>query len=189
MKIKNSKYLLNILLILSFFTQVTFAKTAQEIDSEVDKAVENFKKYVPGGAKFLTQTKGYLVFPSVVDASLVVGGKYDEGALRSKGKTQHYYDITSASIGLQAGIQVHSMLVAFLSDISLNNFIRSNGWESGIDTTLTISNWGESKNICSISYEKPIVIFIYSEKGFMISVNINGTKFRRIMPEGKASIN
>ena len=171
---------LGILFIL-LFTQFTVAQTAQELDAKVDSAIVKFKQEVPGGTNFLPKVKGYLVFPSVIKAGLVVGGKYGEGALRINGKTQHYYDMTSASIGLQAGAQEYSMLIAFLSEESLNNFINSNGWEAGVDGTITISDWGKSKDITSMSFEKPIIAFIYGEKGYMASISIAGTKFRRIV--------
>ena len=164
------------------FTQITFAKTAQEIDKAVDVAIEKFKTEVPGGNNFLPKVKGYLVFPSVIKAGLIVGGKYGEGALRVNGQTKHYYDMTAASIGFQAGAQEYSMLIAFLSDTSLNNFVRSNGWEAGVDGSITVSDWGKSKDISSMSFEKPIIAFIFDEKGLMASVSIAGTKFRRIAP-------
>lgn len=164
------------------FTQMSYAKTAAEINRDVDTAIEKFKKEVPGGTSFLPQTKGYLVFPRVIKAGLIVGGKYGEGALRVNGVTKHFYDMTAASIGLQAGAQEYSMLIAFLSDESLKNFILSNGWEAGVDGSITVSDWGKSKDISSISYEKPIIAFIYGEKGLMASISIAGTKFRRIAP-------
>ena len=43
----------------------------------------------------------------------------DEGALRINGHTKHYYDMTAASIGFQAGAQEYSMLIAYLSDAAL----------------------------------------------------------------------
>lgn len=165
-----------------FFTQIIFAKTAQEIDRDVNVAIEKFKQQVPGGANFLPKAKGYLVFPTVIKAGLIIGGKYGEGALRVNGETKHYYDMTSVSIGYQAGAQEYGMLIAFLSDTSLDNFIRSNGWEAGVDGSITVSDWGKSKDISSMSFEKPIIAFIFNEKGLMASVSIAGTKFRRIAP-------
>jgi len=130
----------------------------------------------------LTSPYEYLVFPEVTKVGLIIGGKYGEGALRIDNKTAYYYDMAAASIGLQAGVQKYSMLIAFLSETSLNSFIHSNGWESGVDGTITVSDWGASKDISSISYEKPIIAFIYGEKGYMAALNISGTKFRRIAP-------
>jgi lipid-binding SYLF domain-containing protein len=74
------------------------------------------------------------------------------------------------------------MLIAFLSDTALDNFIHSNGWEAGVDGTITVSDWGKSKDLTSFSFEKPIIAFIYGEKGYMASISIAGTKFRRIAP-------
>jgi lipid-binding SYLF domain-containing protein len=179
---KTFKPLLLTLLLSLLFTQVTMAKTAHEIEKGVDAAIIKFKKEVNGGTNFLPKVKGYLVFPSVIKAGLIVGGKYGEGALRINGHTKHYYDMTAASIGFQAGAQEYSMLIAFLSDESLQNFVKSNGWEAGVDGSVTLSEWGASKDISSMSFEKPIVAFIYGEKGLMASVSIAGTKFRRIVP-------
>lgn len=171
-----------ILLITILLTQLSFAKTAQEIDKEVDLAIEQFKKEVPGAANFLPKVKGYIVFPSVVKAGLIVGGKYGKGALRINGKTKHYYDMTAASIGFQAGAQKYSMVIAFIYDSALNNFVKSNGWEAGVNGSITVSDWGKSKDISSMSFEKPIVAFIYGEEGLMAAINVTGTKFRRIVP-------
>lgn len=182
MNIKKITPIVLMLLLSVLFTQTTFAKTATEINKEVDIAIEKFKQEVPGGANFLQKTKGYMVFPSVIKAGFVVGGKYGQGALRTNGTSAHYYDMTAASIGLQAGAQEYAMIIAFLSDTSLNNFVHSNGWEAGVDGTITVSDWGKSKDVSSMSFEKPIVAFIFDEKGLMASVSIAGTKFRRIAP-------
>lgn len=164
------------------FTQFAIAKSANVINTEVDRAVQKFEKEIRGGAEFLSKVKGYLVFPSVIKGGFIVGGEYGEGALRINGVTQHFYSMTSASIGYQIGAQKHTVLIAFLSEAALNNFIRSNGWEAGVDGSITVSDWGKSKDISSISYEKPIVAFIYGEQGLMAGVSIEGTKFQRILP-------
>ena len=164
------------------FTQFASAKSATQINSEVDAAIKKFEKEVMGGSKFLSKVKGYLVFPSVIKGGFIVGAEYGEGALRINGVTRHYYSMTSASIGYQAGVQEHSVLIAFLSEASLRNFIKSNGWEAGVDGSITVSDWGKNKDISSISYEKPIVAFIYGAEGLMLGVSIEGTKFQRILP-------
>ncbi|NOR54825.1 MAG: hypothetical protein GQ531_01310 [Sulfurovum sp.] len=179
---KNLKPMMFALLFAVISTQTTFAKTKTEINKAVDIALEKFKQQVPGGENFLPKTKAYLVFPSVIKAGFIVGGKYGEGALRIDGVSQHYYDMTAASVGFQAGAQKHSMLIAFLSEASLNNFVESNGWEAGVDGTINVSDWAKSKDISSMSFEKPIIAFIYNEKGLMASLSIAGTKFRRIAP-------
>lgn len=170
-------------LISLLFSQHTMAQSAaNELDAKVNVAIDKFKAQVEGGANFLPKVKGYLVFPSVIKAGLVIGGKYGKGALRVNGVTKNYYSLTSASIGWQAGAQEHAMLIAFLSESSLQNFINSNGWEAGVDGSIAVSDWGKSKDIGSISFEKPIIAFIYDEKGLMASVSVAGTKFQKIIP-------
>ena len=182
MYIKKLNPMMLLVLISLALTQFSLAKPANELNADVDTAIKKFEKEIPGGAKFLSQVKGYLVFPSVIKAGFIVGGEYGEGALRVNNTTKHYYSMTSASIGYQIGAQEHSVLIAFISEASLNNFIKSNGWEAGVDGAITVSDWGKSKDITSISYEKPIVAFIYGAEGLMAGVSIEGTKFQRIVP-------
>lgn len=171
-----------LILISLFLTQYSFAQTASQLDAEVDFAIKKFKQQVPGGEAFLPKVKGYLVFPSVIKAGLIVGGKYGRGALRVNGTTKYYYSLTSGSIGWQVGAQEHAMLIAFLSEASLQSFVHSNGWEAGVNGSIAVSDWGKSKDIGSLSFEKPIIAFIYDEKGLMASVSVAGTKFQKIIP-------
>jgi len=181
MYIKKLNALFFTFLMIILLSQVSFAKSAQEIEKEVDLAIGKFKQEIEGGEKFLSQIKGYLVLPSVIKGGFVIGGKYGEGALRVKGKTKFYLSMSSASIGLQAGAQEYSMLIAFISESSLKNFYKSNGWEAGVDGSITIAEWGVSKDISSMSFEKPIVAFIYGEKGMMAGISLTGTKFKHIL--------
>ena len=180
----NKKFNPMILLVLIslLFTQQSLAKSAAVINAEVDVAIKKFGKEVVGGEKFLSKVKGYLVFPAVIKGGFIVGAEYGEGALRIDGMTKHFYSMTSASIGYQAGAQVYAVVIAFISEASMNSFIHSNGWEAGVDGSIAVAEWGKGKDISSISYEKPIVAFIFDQKGLMASASIKGTKFQRILP-------
>ncbi|RLA66807.1 MAG: hypothetical protein DRQ78_03595 [Epsilonproteobacteria bacterium] len=171
-----------LLFIALLFTQNALAKSASQIDAEVDTAIKKFESEVKGGTAFLPKVKGYLVFPTVIKGGFIVGGEYGKGALRINGETKYYYSMASASVGLQAGAKSYAVLIAFISDASLHNFIKSNGWEAGVDGSIAVSDWGKGKNITSMSYEKPIVAFMYDAKGLMASVSIEGTKFQKIIP-------
>ena len=81
------------------------AKTAKEINSEVNAALELFLQQVKGGKELLNTAKGVLIMPNIVKAGLGVGGEYGEGALRIGGKTVDYYSIAAGSVGLQIGAQ------------------------------------------------------------------------------------
>ena len=173
-----------LVLISLLFTQQSVAnEQAAELDKTVDLAIKKFEVEVEGGAKFLSQVKAYLVIPSVIKAGFIIGGEYGTGSLRIDGETKHYYSLTAASVGYQIGAQEYSVLIAFLSETSLNNFINSNGWEAGVDGSIAVADWGTGGDISSISYEKPIIAFMYGSKGLMAGATIKGTNFKRIIPQ------
>jgi lipid-binding SYLF domain-containing protein len=156
------------------------AASAAEIDIAVDGGVEEFKKEVAGGAEFLAKAKGYLVFPKVTKAGLVVGGEYGEGALRIGGKTQDYYNIASASFGLQIGAQQYAIVMVFLEDDAMKKFRESKGWEAGVDGSVAIAKWGAGEDINTQNFKDPIVGFVFSNKGLMAGISIEGSKITKL---------
>ena len=158
------------------------AEPAEVINAKANAALVQFKKEVLGAEEFLSRVKGYIVFPSVVKGGFVVGGEYGEGVLRVNGESQKYYNIASGSVGFQMGLQKTSYIIAFASEAALNNFIKSDGWEAGVDGAITVAKWGVGKDIGSISFEKPIYAFVFGAKGLMYNLTLEGTKFTEIIP-------
>jgi len=174
------KFYIFVLVLILSSTLNAASKTV--IEAEANSALKMFKsKY--NASKFLSQVKGYLIFPSVYKGGFIVAGEYGEGVLKVNGETKAYYSITSGSVGFQAGIQKASYLIAFVSQRALDNFLKSDGWEAGIDGTITLLNWGAGKDISSISYEKPIYGFVFDSKGLMGGISLEGTKFTKINPK------
>jgi hypothetical protein len=60
------------------FTNVSIAKTAKEIDSEVNEALNLFSKQGKGAKEFLNTARGILVIPNMVKAGLGVGGCHED---------------------------------------------------------------------------------------------------------------
>jgi lipid-binding SYLF domain-containing protein len=159
------------------------AEAAKVIDAKADVAIEKFKKLVKGGDVFLSKVKGYLVFPTVYKGGFVVGGEYGEGVLRVDGKSVAYYNIASASVGFQIGAQKTSYIFAFADQYALDRFMKSDGWEAGVDGSIAVAKWGQGIDISSISFEKPIYAFVFDNKGLMANISLEGTKFTRIIPQ------
>lgn len=164
------------------FSSYVMAEAAPVIDAKVDVALKEFKKE-KGAAEFLEKAYAVLVFPSVVKGGFGIGGEYGEGAIRVDGNTTAYYKITSASFGFQLGLQKTSYVFAFKDKEILDNFMKSNGWEAGVDGSVTVAKWGAGKDISSISFEKPIYAFVFGAKGFMYNLTFEGTKFSKFNPE------
>ena len=163
-----------------FSAQVANAATAREIDVSVDVAMENFAKEVKGAKEFLNSAKGVLVFPNVYKAGVGVGGEYGEGALRIKGKTVDYYNTASASFGFQLGAQKKTILLVFMQDEALKKFRQSKGWEIGVDGSVALITVGADASIDSTKIKDPIVGFVFSQKGLMYNLTLEGTKITKL---------
>ena len=181
MKTNFLKPLLLLSLLLGTTLYAGFINQPKEIiDANANTAIQQFYKEVKGGEAFLSKVKGYLIFPSLLKAGFVVGGKYGEGVLCINGKSIGYYSIAAGSVGFQLGIQEASYLIAFVSQDALDKFIRSNGWEAGVDGAVTVAKWGAGTDISTISYQNPIYGFVFGEKGLMYNLNLEGTKFTKL---------
>ena len=158
------------------------ADGAAEIDIKVDGTLQLFKKEVTGGAEFLNKARAVLVFPDVVKAGLIVGGEYGKGALRQDGKSLAYYNIASASFGLQIGAQAYAIVMVFMNDEALAKFRDSKGWEAGVDGSVAVADWGSGKDINTQNYKDPIVGFVLDNKGLMAGISLEGSKITKIDP-------
>lgn len=162
------------------FPSVASAASADEINIGVNAALKRFRKEVPGGSAFLKKAKGVLVFPGVIKAGIVIGGEYGEGALRIGGKTVEYYSTVAASIGLQLGAQSKSVVLVFLTKKALSDFRKSDGWKAGVDGSVALLKWGVGEDINTIDVKDAIVGFVFSNKGLMYNLTIEGSKFTKI---------
>jgi lipid-binding SYLF domain-containing protein len=161
-------------------SSMALAKSAIEIDTSVDVALEQFHKDVKGADEFLASAKGVLVLPNVVKAGFVVGGSYGEGALRIGGKTVDYYNTLAASWGFLAGAQSVRVIIVFMQEDALNKFRASQGWEAGVDGSVTLVNVGAAGTIDTTNIKDPIVGFVFGNKGLMADLSLTGTKYTKI---------
>ena len=157
-----------------------FAKSATEIEVEVDETIKEFKREIKGGAEFLKGASGVLVFPTVLKAGFVLGGEYGEGALRVGGKTVDYYSTAAGSLGFQIGAQAKSIVVVFMNSEVLANFRKSKGWKAGVDGSVALVEWGVGEDINTIDIKDPIVGFVFGNKGLMFNLNLEGSKFTKL---------
>lgn len=152
----------------------------QEIDAQVRESLLQFQKQTSAGHELAQKAAGMLVFPKVIKAGLGVGGEFGEGALLVGGKTVAYYNIASASIGLQFGAQARSEILLFMNASALGNFRKSAGWRAGVDGSVALATLGAGGSIDTETAQKPIIGFIFSNQGLMYNLTFEGTKISRI---------
>ena len=162
------------------FATNAWAASREEIDAEVRQAVKEFYKHTSAGKELSQKAAGMLVFPSVVKAGIGVGGEYGEGSLLIGGKLAAYYNIASASIGFQLGAQARSMIVLFMTENALSKFRASEGWKAGVDGSVALATLGAGGSIDTETAKKPIIGFIFSNKGLMYNLTFEGSKITKI---------
>ncbi|MFC1592363.1 YSC84-related protein, partial [Thermodesulfobacteriota bacterium] len=137
-------------------------------------------KDVSTGKQLIKKSHGVLVFPSVVKAGFGIGGEYGEGALRINGKTKAYYSTAAASIGFQLGAQSKTIMLVFMTKKALTAFRQSDGYEVGVDGSVVIAKVGAGGSIDSSTLDQPIVGFVFTNKGLMYNLTLEGSKITQI---------
>jgi lipid-binding SYLF domain-containing protein len=170
-----------VVLIGGLSTGVALAKSGEEIDADVDAALQRFEKTVNGGPEFVKAAKGMLVMPNMTKGAFIVGGQYGTGALRENGKTVHYYNSVAGSFGLSIGGQRYDFIMCFMTDDALQNFTSKSGWEVGVDGNVALIKVGAGGKVDTTVTKDPIVAFVFDAKGLMGDLSLKGAKFTKIV--------
>lgn len=156
------------------------AASREEIDAEVEEAIEAFYRHTSAGKRLAQRAAGMLVFPRVIKAGIGIGGEYGEGTLLVRGRPVAYYSVAGASIGFQLGAQVRSQIILFMNERVLADFRRSQGWQAGVDGSVALATLGAGGEISTDTIKEPIIGFIFSNRGLMYNLTFEGTKITRI---------
>lgn len=150
------------------------------IDAQVDASLSKLYDSVPGSRELVAKSRGVLVFPSVLGASMGIGAEYGRGALRINGRTQAYYSTTAGSIGFQAGAQSKAIIYLFTTQAALDKFRSSNGWTAGADATVAVANMGANGSVDTNTIQPPVVGFVLTNVGLEAGVSLQGAKITPI---------
>jgi len=159
---------------------LAFAATRTEIDASADRALTRFYDLSPQNRGLVDKAAGVLIFGKVTKAGAGVGGEFGEGVLRLKGTDANYYSVTSASVGLTLGVGEHREIFLFMTQESLDHFTRSEGWSAGADAALAVVSKGAAGQYDGATLGKPILGFIFGEKGLLGDLSFEGSKVTMI---------
>jgi lipid-binding SYLF domain-containing protein len=157
-----------------------YSSSRSSIDSNVDATLNRLYDAAPQSRELVSRAAGVLVFPSVLNVGLVVGGEHGDGALRVNGVTVDYYSTSGGSIGLQAGAQTKAEVVIFMTQDSLDKFRNSHGWTAGADATIAVAKIGANGAVDTETMHRPIVGFVLTNAGLMAGVSLEGAKFSKL---------
>jgi lipid-binding SYLF domain-containing protein len=159
----------------------SLAASKAQIDKGVSIALKQFQELNPGNAKLENEAAGILVFPRITKAGAGVAGEYGEGVLQVNGQTAGYYSVSSASVGITLGLAKHKEVILFMTPEALNKFTNSKGWSVGADTGIAVISKGAGGAYDTETLKKPILGFVYGEKGLIADVSLEGSKINQIV--------
>lgn len=156
------------------------AGSAGEINAGVRETLDQMYRQIPGTRALAGRAAGILVFPTIVKAGIGIGGEYGEGAMRVGGRTVAYYNTIAASVGFQFGAQARSVVIMFMTPDALVGFRRIDGWKVGVDGSIAIITVGAGGALDTNQIVKPVIGFIFDNRGLMYNLTLEGSKISRI---------
>ncbi len=156
------------------------AQTKDALDAAVAETVTQFTRLSPRHGELATEAAGMLIFPQVTKGGIALASAYGEGALNVAGATVGYYSEASASVGLTAGMATHSEIILFMTREALDHFMRARNWSVGADSAIAVISKGMVEDYHSYALKKPILVFIFGQKGLMADLSLQGTKINKI---------
>jgi lipid-binding SYLF domain-containing protein len=158
------------------------AATAYELNRDARRALHELYAKNPKAIEIANQSSAMLVFPTIVKAGFIFGAQGGDGVLMSNGVTISFYQTSAVSYGLQAGIQKYGYVLFFMNHKALSYLHMSGGWEIGVGPTLVVVDTGTAKTMSSTTLNKDIYAFIFSQKGLMAGLGLQGTKITPYTP-------
>ena len=151
------------------------------VNARANAALERLYQTAPGSKEMIANSKGVLIFPSVIGGSFVVGVQHGDGVLRVNGRDHSFYSTTGASIGWQAGGQSKAVIYVFNTQEALDKFLASNGWAVGADATVAAGRIGANGSIDTTTAPAPVTSYVLTNAGLEAGVSLQGTKITKVV--------
>jgi lipid-binding SYLF domain-containing protein len=161
-----------------------FASTRAELNASAATSLSSFYALNPANQRLADKAAGMLVFSHVTKGGAGVAGEYGEGVLQRKGVATRYYSLSSASVGLTLGAGEHSEIILFMTKRALERFTRGDGWSIGADSAVAMVSQGAGDQYDSVTVGKPVLGFVFAEKGLIGDLSLEGSKITRIKTTG-----
>jgi lipid-binding SYLF domain-containing protein len=178
-------FFLFVLIGMTFGSLPAAAQNRTALDRDVHAAIKLLRETSPFAKELGPKARGALVFPSIIKAGFLVGVQYGNGALVRAKKgggyyIANYYNISSASYGLQAGVQSFGYALVLMTDAAVEHVETGHGWELGIGPSITIVDEGMAKTLTTETAKSDVYAFTFGQKGLMGGLGLQGTKITRL---------
>ncbi|MDX6530647.1 MAG: hypothetical protein QOH41_2937 [Blastocatellia bacterium] len=164
-------------------TQSKNAKRVAEATKESQKAAQVFTEImnVPDRAvpqKLLDNARAIAVFPGVIKAGFIVGGRVGDGVIsrRVKGgwSAPAFFNLAGGSIGLQIGASKTDFVLLFMNDEALGGLLKDK-FELGGEGSAAAGPVGRSASASTDVLLKAGIISYSRSKGLFAGLELKGT--------------
>lgn len=149
------------------------AGEAKALKSETQAALDKLYAWAPDMREDFEQAYGYVVFPSVGKAGLIVGGAYGRGEVFRQGEMIGYADITAATVGPQVGAQEYAEFILFQTEGAMKRFINDE-LTLAANASAVILKEGAG---ASVPYEDGVAVVVMPSSGAMAEASVGGQTF------------
>src|SRR5215469_10547712 len=166
--------------LIAVISTVALALDTAALDKQVSETLDHFYALGPKNHDLVQNAAAVLVFPRITKAGIGIGGEHGDGALLQGGKTVGYYSVSGASIGLTLGVAQHSQVILFQTPAARDKFLNSSNWSIGADASVAVVKTGAGGTYDTQTLSKPVLAFVFGEKGLMGDASLQGGKISKI---------
>jgi lipid-binding SYLF domain-containing protein len=159
---------------------VALAADRAALERNARTALQKLTATVPAAKSLSGSATAVLVFPKITKAGLGIGGQYGDGVLFKGGKVAGYYNTSGASYGLQAGAQQFGYAMFLMNDKAVSALGANDGFEVGVGPSVVVMDEGLGKTMTTTTVKDDIYAFIFSQKGLMGGLGLQGNKITRL---------
>ncbi len=157
--------------------------SASQITRDSRAALASLYSQNPGARALGRNARAILVFPSITRAGFVFGGQAGNGTMfNNNGSVAGHFQTTSASWGLQAGIQSFGYALFLMDNDAVRNVNRSGGWDIGGSPSLVVVDRGMATSLNTTTIDQGTFAFFFDQRGLMAGLGLQGSKITRINP-------
>ena len=161
------------------------AASAQEIATDSRETLAKLYAHSAKARELGARARAILVFPRIAKVGLLVGGQGGQGALTTGviGEATPFYEIFSASFGLQAGAQTFSYVLFFITESSLDYLKKGGGWAIGSGPSVVVIDQGMAETLNTTTLTQDVYAVPFGEHGLMAGLDLEGSKIAQIRPK------
>lgn len=157
---------------------------ARSPQGTLDAAAEVFRAMAKQGdvstmAELVRDAEGIAIFPSVIKAALIFGGRYGEGVVLRRDRNNggwygpSFYSIGGASWGLQVGGQSTALVLVIMNEKGMKSF-RGDKFTLGGDLAVAVGPVGRQTGVGTDEKFKASIYSYSMNKGIFAGVSLEG---------------